>query len=91
MLDKPDNPLTKQVGGDHYKNLRISPAEFSTLNSLGFLEGCVIKRMCRWNKKNPADAIEDLTKAKHEIDILIHLYQQEEPRDEKESATAYKK
>ena len=66
----PASPLESQVGGDHYKDMAIQPAEFITKNSLGFLEGCVIKRMCRWRKKN---GVEDLRKAIHEIELLIEL------------------
>lgn len=61
-------PSDVQVGGDHYKKLKIEPAEFCTVNKLGFLESCVIKRMCRWRAKN---GIEDLRKAVHEIELLI--------------------
>lgn len=62
--------LDTQVGGGHYKDLPIQPVEFITKNKLGFLEGCVIKRMCRWRGKN---GIEDLKKAIHEIELLIEL------------------
>ena len=65
--------LDEQVDGDHYKNYEIQPVEFITRNNLGFLEGCVIKRMCRYKKKGTP--IEDLRKAKHEIDLLIHLFE----------------
>ena len=64
------NPLDVQVGGGHYKKYAIQPVEFITKNGLGFLEGCVIKRICRYEDKN---GLEDLKKAKHEIDLLIEL------------------
>lgn len=64
------DPLKTQVGGDHYKRFTIQPVEFITKNNLGFLEGCIIKRVCRWQSK---DGIQDLEKAKHEIDLLIKL------------------
>jgi len=65
-----DSPLNVQIAGDHYKKLAIQPVEFIHANSLGFLEGCVIKRICRFRDKNE---LEDLLKAKHEIDLLIEL------------------
>lgn len=65
-----DNPLHKQVAGTHYKQFAIQPVEFITRNNLSFLEGCVVKRICRWRNKN---GIEDLLKARHEIDLLIAL------------------
>jgi hypothetical protein len=60
----------QQVGGSHYKDFAIQPAEFCQRNNIGFLEGCVIKRMCRHEFKGE---LEDLEKAIHEI-ILIAKY-----------------
>ncbi len=62
--------LQEQVNGDHYSSMKIQPAEFIHANGLGFLEGCVIKRVCRWRKK---DGIQDLAKAIHELELLIEL------------------
>lgn len=68
--EKVETALDMQIGGEHYKNHAIQPVEFITKNKLGFLEGCVIKRICRYEDKN---GLEDLKKAKHEIDLLIEL------------------
>ena len=68
--EKVETALDTQIGGEHYKNYAIQPVEFITKNKLGFLEGCVIKRICRYENKN---GLEDLKKAKHEIDLLIEL------------------
>lgn len=65
------NALDRQVGGEHYRSFTIQPVEFITKNQLGFLEGCVIKRMCRYKAKN---GVEDLKKAIHEIELLIQMY-----------------
>lgn len=62
--------LDVQIGGTHYQHYAIQPIEFITKNKLGFLEGCVIKRICRYEDKNGR---EDLEKIKHEIDLLIEL------------------
>ena len=62
--------LEVQVGGDHYKNFAIQPAEFIERNKIPFLDGCVIKRMCRHEAKN---GVEDLRKAIHEIELIIEL------------------
>ena len=62
--------LETQVGGTHYKNLAIQPVEFSEKNKLSYIEGCVVKYICRWRNKN---GIEDLEKAKHYIDLLIEM------------------
>ena len=68
--EKIETALDTQIGGEHYKKCAIQPVEFITKNKLGFLEGCVIKRICRYEDKN---GLEDLKKAKHEIDLLIEL------------------
>jgi len=62
--------IGRQVGGDHYLHFAIQPVEFIASNNLGFLEGCIIKRICRYEIKGDP---EDLEKAKHEIDLLIEL------------------
>jgi len=65
------NAFAKQVGGDHYKDLAIQPTEFIMKNKLDFLEGCIIKRICRYKKKG--FPLQDLRKAQHEIDMIIEL------------------
>lgn len=62
--------LTVQEGGNHYKDMPIQPVEYIHVNKLGYFEGCVIKYVSRWQKKN---GIEDLKKARHFIDLLIEL------------------
>lgn len=66
---KPEgSPLTRQEGGSHYKDNAIQPVEFITANKLNFLEGCVVKRICRHRRKNGA---EDIRKAIHELELLL--------------------
>ena len=60
-----------QVGGEHYRELPIQPAYFAEKNSLSFLEGCVVKRICRHKK---AKGLEDLEKAVHEIRLLAEFH-----------------
>lgn len=62
--------FNEQVGGTHYADYAIQPLEFCVLNNIPFLEGNVIKYICRWRKKN---GVEDLQKAKHYIEMLIEL------------------
>ena len=64
------NPILIQVGGNHYKDFAIQPVEFTFKNNLNFLQGNVIKYICRY--KN-AKGKEDLEKAKHYIDLLIQF------------------
>ena len=61
--------LDTQIAGSHYQ-MPIQPVEFITKNKLTFLEGCVIKRVCRHRNKNGK---EDLLKAIHELQLLIEL------------------
>jgi hypothetical protein len=80
-LPKPErapSPLDVQVNGTHYKNMVIQPAEFITVNNIGFLEGCVIKRMCRWQNK---DGVADLKKAIHEIQLLMEFHERKTRND----------
>ena len=65
-----DSPLASQVGGDHYKKLAIQPVEYIHKNNIPFIEGSVIKYVTRWRDKG---GIKDLQKAKHFIELLIEL------------------
>ena len=59
-----------QIGGNHYSEMAIQPIEFIHKNNLSFIQGNVIKYVCRYKAKN---GIEDLQKAKHYIDLLIEF------------------
>ena len=60
--------LGVQVGGSHYKDMKIQPVEFIQANDIGFCSGNVIKYICRYNSKGGKA---DLEKAKHYIDLLM--------------------
>ena len=60
----------RQIGGDHYKSYSIAPIEFITKNKLSFIQGCIIKYICRFESKN---GIEDLEKIKHYCDLQIQM------------------
>lgn len=57
-----------QVGGNHYKGMKIQPTEYIVANDIPFCEGNVIKYVSRWRLKN---GVEDLKKAEQYIKILI--------------------
>ena len=59
--------LSKQIGGDHYRNMKIQPIEYIIANNIPFIEGSIIKYISRHRYKNH---VEDLKKAKHMIEIL---------------------
>ena len=62
------NPYETQVGGNHYKDMKIQPSEFINKNKLQFAEGNAIKYICRHASKGQE---QDLEKAKHYIDMII--------------------
>ena len=62
--------LDIQVGGSHYKKLKIQPVEFIHANEIPFIEGCIIKYATRWKDKG---GIDDLNKIIHFAQILIDL------------------
>jgi hypothetical protein len=71
----------KQVGGDHYLNMKVRPwdamrAWMSDDEFAGFLRGNVIKYIARAGKKG--DELEDLCKAAHYLDTLIELKNEED-------------
>ena len=62
-------PLSKQIGGSHYKDMKVQPIEFIMANNLSFVVGNIIKYACRFDKKG--HAIQDLEKVIHYAQILI--------------------
>ena len=60
--------LEKQVGGKHYRNMKIQPAEFIKENKLLFAEGNAIKYICRHQSKGKAD---DIKKAIHYLEMIL--------------------
>lgn len=69
-LDMTSNPLDVQISGSHYKRYKIQPIEFIVANEIPFIEGNIIKYICRHKDKN---GIEDLKKIKHYVDLLIEF------------------
>jgi hypothetical protein len=61
--------LDKQEGGAHYQ-LKIQPIEFIHANSIPFIEGNVIKYVCRHRAKNGK---QDIDKAIHYLELLKEL------------------
>lgn len=70
-----DGATKKQVGGNHYKDMKIQPIEYTLANGLGFCEGNVIKYVSRYKSKN---GVEDLKKAKHYLELLIEQIEEED-------------
>ena len=71
----------KQIGGSHYKNMKIQPSKFINDNKLLFAEGNAIKYICRHAHKGGK---EDLKKAIHYIEMIIERdYEDTKPGDKK--------
>lgn len=64
--------LDVQIGGDHYKDCAIQPAVYSQKNKLGFLEGCVVKRVTRHDKPT-GKGRQDIEKAIHELQLVLEI------------------
>ncbi len=75
-VDDPDldeavwKPMDSQIGGDHYKKLKIQPMRYSMENKLDALQHTVVKYVTRFRDKG---GVQDLEKAKHCIDMLIQF------------------
>ena len=70
------SPYSIQISGDHYKDMAIQPVEYINANKMPFMDGCVIKYVSRWRRKN---GVEDLRKARHFIDMMIDLEEKGKP------------
>lgn len=64
--------LDRQIGGGHYRASSIQPVQYIEANSLGFLEGCVVKRITRHNRDG-GKGRQDIEKAIHELQLLLEL------------------
>ena len=65
------NAWGKQVGGDHYKQYAIQPAQFALANGLDYAQSNAIKYIVRHKDKN---GVQDLDKAVHYIELLKQYY-----------------
>ena len=61
--------LKRQVGGSHYRNFKIQPAEFIIQNGLPWSVGNCIKYLCRYKEKGTP--VEDLRKVQHYVEMLL--------------------
>ena len=64
--------LDIQIGGEHYKTAKIQPIQYIEANGLGFLEGCVVKRITRHDKPT-GKGRQDIEKAIHELQLLLEF------------------
>jgi len=62
--------MKTQVGGSHYKDMKIQPIEYCQKNGLSYCESNAIKYISRHRKKNGR---EDVLKAIHMLNLLLEL------------------
>lgn len=65
-----NDPLQKQVGGDHYRKLAIQPVEFATINQLDPCAFSILKYISRHRSK---DGRRDVEKAIHFFELRCVL------------------
>lgn len=66
----PEAPLATQVGGAHYKALKIQPIEYIHANNLSYCEANIVKYITRWRDKGGK---QDLEKVIHYVQLLMQL------------------
>ena len=74
------NSLDRQVGGNHYKELKIQPWEVIDSNGLDFYLGNAIKYILRVGKKE--DDVIQLKKAIHYLEHKIEILENYAPGGE---------
>jgi len=67
VVMKKESAYKKQVGGSHYKDMKIQPSEFINKNRLPFAEGSAIKYICRHAAKGKE---QDIDKAIHYLEMI---------------------
>lgn len=68
--ERMSNPMEKQVGGNHYKNMKIQTATFCMENELDYCQSNIVKYTCRHEAKG---GVEDLDKAIHYLELLKEI------------------
>jgi len=67
VVMKKESAYKKQVGGSHYKDMKIQPSQFINDNRLPFAEGSAIKYICRHAAKGKE---QDIDKAIHYLEMI---------------------
>lgn len=60
----------RQVGGGHYKAMKIEPWDYTLINEIPHGEAVIIEYLSRWRLKG---GIADLQKAQHWLQKLIEI------------------
>ena len=67
---EPKTATETQVGGDHYKSLKIQPMEYSMANNLNACQHTAIKYITRYKNKGGK---QDIQKAIHTLYLLLEM------------------
>ena len=70
MLPVKQSAFAVQVGGSHYKDMKIQPIEFAVANKCDPFQTNILKYITR-RKGDQAKRLEDLRKAQHYIEMYI--------------------
>jgi hypothetical protein len=70
-----NDPKETQIGGKHYKDMKIQPIDFIVQNDLDWFQGNIVKYACRFKTK---DGKKDLEKAIHYAQLAIAHYYPDE-------------
>ena len=73
--------IDRQIGGDHYKKLKIQPMEYSLANNLNAAQHTVVKYVTRYKDKG---GLQDLEKALHTLEMLIEHETSQAKQDQPE-------
>lgn len=68
--EPPEKPTDDPINPSHYTK---GDSTYGYIKSwkMNYEEGCIVKYVTRWRHKNPANAVEDLEKARWYLDELI--------------------
>lgn len=69
----PQKASARQVGGEHYKDFKISLWQFFQINNIPFHKADIIKRILRFDFPT-GKGQEDLDKIKHEIELIEEFW-----------------
>jgi len=73
-----ESALKAQVGGSHYKGMKIQHVDFVHANGIPYVEANAIKYICRHRSKNGR---QDIEKASHYLQILLELEYPPKPEE----------
>ncbi len=76
----PQSATDRQIGGDHYKSLKIQPIEYIDANNMPYLEGNVVKYVTRHASKN---GVQDIDKAIHYLELIKQMRYAEDNTSDK--------